>query len=157
MDDIDLQKTLIARLEKIFEHFTLANNKTEPVHVNVYPQELPAKEGKNDDKHFPYVLVCLDEEEIRESEFGPEGIASVYFVVGVKDDNKDKNGHFDVARMMNMIVESFLECPVVGMKYRVRFPINKKFQEEETHPYYIGGITTFWTVPLPNMRETEYD
>lgn len=157
MDDVELQKTLIARLEKLFEGFTLANNKSDPVHVNVYAQELPAKIGKNDDKQFPYVLVCLDEEEIRESEFGPEGIAGVYFVVGVKDDDPGKNGHFDVARMMNKIVDSFLECPVAGMKFRVRLPISKKFQEEETHPYYIGGITTFWTLPLPNMRETEYD
>lgn len=156
MDDVELQKILIARMEKLFEGFTLANSDV-PVHVNVYAQELPAKQSKNDDKQFPYVLVCLDEEEIRESEFGPEGIASVYFVVGVKDDDPGKNGHFDVARMMDKIVTSFLECPVAGMKFRVRFPINKKFQEEETHPYYIGGITTFWTLPVANMRETEYD
>lgn len=157
MDDVELQKTLIARLEKIFKGFTLANNKTVPAHVNIYAQDLPAKMGRNDDKHFPYVLVFLDEEEIRESEFGLQGTVCVGFVVGVKDEDEGKNGHFDVARMMNMIVESFIERPVVGRKFRIQFPISKKFQEEETHPFYIGGITSYWTIPVPNIKETEYD
>ena len=99
-------------------------------------------------------MVCLDEEEIRETD---DGLAGVYFVIGVKDNNPDKIGHLDVARIMNKLVESFLERPLVGMKYRLQFPIRKKFQEEETHPYYLGGISTFWTLPQPNMRETEYD
>lgn len=154
MDDIDLQKTLIKRVKKVLEGFTLANNSADPAHVNVYRQELPAKKDKNDESHFPYVLVCLDEEEIRETD---DGLAGVYFVIGVKDNNPDKIGHLDVARIMNKLVESFLERPLVGMKYRLQFPIRKKFQEEETHPYYLGGISTFWTLPQPNIKETEYD
>lgn len=154
MTDINLQAALVEKVKEILKGFTLANNNSIPADVNVYPQELPSKQSKSDDKHFPYVLVCLDEEEIK----GPEeGTVGVYFVIGIKDDNPNKQGHMDVANIMNKIVFAFMEERVINMKYRLDFPIQKKFQEQPSHPYYVGGISTFWQLPQPNQRETEYD
>ena len=62
--DIFLQKALVDEVKDVLKGYTTLNN-GEPVKFNVYPQNLPAKKGKNDEDHFPYVLVCLDEEVIQ--------------------------------------------------------------------------------------------
>ena len=115
----------------------------------------PAKKGKNNDEHYPYVLVCLDEEEIEDED--SEILVTVYFQVGIIDKNPNKQGHFDVANVMNRLAKRFLENRIVNQRYRINFPLIKKFQEDDTWPKFIGGMATFWTVAAPKIRETEYD
>lgn len=152
--DVYLQKALVEKVKEILKGYTSLNN-GEYLEFNVYPQNLPAKKGKNDNEHFPYVLVCLDEEEI--ASIDGDEICSVYFLVGIKDENPNRQGHFDVAEVLNRIVNHFLQYPLVDSRYRIGFPIRKKFQEEDTWPKFIGGAETLWTVDKPEVRETEYD
>ena len=78
--DISLQKALVEEVkEELKGYLTLNNN--EYVEFNVYPQNLPAKKGKDDKDHFPYVLVCLDEETISGEE--ENNIVAIYFLVGM--------------------------------------------------------------------------
>ena len=107
------------------EGYTSVNNAGEYLHFHVYPQNLPAKKGKNDNEHFPYVLVCLDEEQINGEV--SDNLCSVYFLVGVIDS-----------------------------RYRIAFPLSKKFQEEDTWPKFIGGMSTLWTVEATEIEEDEY-
>lgn len=153
--DVHLQRSLVAEVEKELEGYTSINNAGEYLHFHVYPQNLPAKKGKNDDEHFPYVLVCLDEEEIRDED--AENRISVYFLIGIIDKNPNKQGHFDVANVMNRLAKRFLENRVINNRYRIEFPLKRKFQEDDTWPKFIGGMATFWTVAAPKIRETEYD
>ncbi len=53
--DIFLQKTLVEVVKEELKGYVTLNN-GEIVEFNVYPQNLPAKKGKNDEDHFPYVL-----------------------------------------------------------------------------------------------------
>lgn len=85
--DIFLQKALVDEVKDILKGYTTLNN-GEPVKFNVYPQNLPAKKGKNDDDQFPYVLVCLDEEVIQDED--GDNICSVYFLVGLNDKNENR-------------------------------------------------------------------
>lgn len=153
--DVHLQRSLIEEVEKELEGYTSVNNDGEYLHFNVYPQNLPAKQAKNDDSHFPYVLVCLDEEKIEDED--SENQVSVYFLIGIIDKNPNKQGHFDVANVMNRLAKRFLENRVVNSRYRINFPLVKKFQEDDTWPKFIGGMATFWTVAAPKIKETEYD
>ena len=148
--DVHLQRSLVEEVKNELEGYTSINNAGEYLHFNVYPQNLPAKKGKNDDEHYPYVLVCLDEEEIEDED--SEILVTVYFQVGIIDKNPNKQGHFDVANVMNR-----LENRIVNQRYRINFPLIKKFQEDDTWPKFIGGMATFWTVAAPKIRETEYD
>lgn len=153
--DIHLQRSLVEEVKKELEGYTSINNDGIYLNFNVYPQSLPAKKGKNDDEHYPYVLVCLDGEEISgESE---ENLVQVYFIIGIIDRNPNKQGHFDVANVMNRLSKRFLENRLVNHRYRMEFPLSKKFQEEDTYPKYIGGMSTAWTVAAPDLRETKYD
>ena len=152
--DISLQKALVEEVkEELKGYLTLNNN--EYVEFNVYPQNLPAKKGKDDKDHFPYVLVCLDEETISGEE--ENNIVAIYFLVGIQDDNPNKQGHFDVANVLNKLEARFLKNRLVAGMFRIQFPITKKFQEEDTWPKFIGGMTTLWNVQKCLIEETEYD
>lgn len=152
--DISLQKALVEEVkEELKGYLTLNNN--EYVEFNVYPQNLPAKKGKDDKDHFPYVLVCLDEETISGEE--ENNIVAIYFLVGIQDDNTNKQGHFDVANVLNKLEARFLKNRLVAGMFRIQFPITKKFQEEDTWPKFIGGMTTLWNVHKCLIEETEYD
>ena len=50
--DIFLQKTLVEVVKEELKGYVTLNN-GEMVEFNVYPQNLPAKQGKNDKDHFP--------------------------------------------------------------------------------------------------------
>lgn len=103
--DVHLQRSLVEEVKNELEGYTSINNAGEYLHFNVYPQNLPAKKGKNDDEHYPYVLVCLDEEEIEDED--SEILVTVYFQVGIIDKNPNKQGHFDVANVMNRRPKDF--------------------------------------------------
>lgn len=153
--DVLLQKALVEEVKEELKNYTSVNNDGEYMKFNVYPQNLPAKKGKNDDEHFPYVLVCLDEEQINGED--DDLICSIYFLVGINDKNPNKQGHFDIANVLNRLSKHFLEKRLVNGRYRIAFPLTKKFQEEDTYPKFIGGMYTLWTLEKPEIEETEYD
>lgn len=153
--DVDLQKALIEEVKDELKKYSSINNDGEYLHFNVYPQNLPAKKGKNDDSHFPYVLVCLDEEEIDEEE--EVFLVSVYFVIGIIDKNLNNQGHFDVAEVLNRLTKRFLTKRLIASRYRLSFPLTKIFQREDIWPQNIGGLSTIWKVEAPDLEETEYD
>ena len=153
--DVLLQKALVEEVKDELKDYTSVNNDGEYMKFNVYPQNLPAKKGKNDDEHFPYVLVCLDEEQINGED--EDLICSIYFLVGINDKNPNKQGHFDVANVLTRLSKRFLGKRLVDNRYRIGFPLTKKFQEEDTWPKYIGGMSTLWTLEKPEIEETEYD
>lgn len=153
--DVLLQKALVEEVKDELKDYTSVNDDGEYMKFNVYPQNLPAKKGKNDDEHFPYVLVCLDEEQINGED--EDLICAIYFLVGINDKNPNKQGHFDVANVLNRLSKRFLGKRLVDNRYRIGFPLTKKFQEEDTWPKYIGGMSTLWTLEKPEIEETEYD
>lgn len=153
--DVLLQKALVEEVKDELKDYTSVNNDGEYLKFNVYPQNLPAKKGKNDDEHFPYVLVCLDEEQINGED--DDLICSIYFLVGINDKNPNKQGHFDIANVLNRLSKRFLEKRLVDGRHRIAFPLTKKFQEEDTYPKFIGGMSTLWTLEKPEIEETEYD
>ena len=153
--DVFLQKALVNEVKEELEGYTSVNNAGEYLNFNVYPQNLPPKKSKNDDDHFPYVLVCLDEEEINGEE--ADNICSIYFLVGIIDKNTNNQGHFDVANVLNKLEKRFLSRRLIDNRYRINFPLTKKFQEENTWPKFIGGMSTLWTVEAPEIEVTEYD
>lgn len=153
--DVLLQKALVEEVKEELKNYTSVNNDGEYIKFNVYPQNLPAKKGKNDDEHFPYVLVCMDEEQINGED--DDLICSIYFLVGINDKNPNKQGHFDIANVLNRLSKRFLEKRLVDGRYRIAFPLTKKFQEEDTYPKFIGGMSTLWTLEKPEIEETEYD
>ena len=63
----------------------------------------------------------------------------------------------DVANVLNRLEDRFLSKRLVDSRYRITFPLTKKFQEEDTWPKFLGGMSTIWVVKAPEIEETEYD
>jgi len=150
-----LQMALVAEVKEELKGYTSVNNAGQYLPFNVYPQNLPAKKSKNDNEHFPYVLVCLDEEQIDGEE--SYNMCSVYFLIGVIDKNPNNQGHLEVANVLNKLERRFLSKRLVDSRYRITFPLAKKFQEADTWPKFLGGMSTIWMVEAPKIEETEYD
>lgn len=153
--DVLLQRALVEEVKDVLKNYTSINNSEEQMKFNVYPQNLPAKKGKNDNEHFPYVLVCLDEEEIKDED--DDLNCSVYFLVGIIDKNPNKQGHFDVANVLNLLSMRFLGKRLIDSRYRMDFPLAKKFQDDDTWPSFFGGMSTVWKLEKMEIEETEYD
>lgn len=169
--DVHLQRKLVEVVKDELKDYTSINNEGMHLHFNVYPQNLPAKTArpvpasekdgqpkrmpKSDDSHFPYVLVCLDEEEISGED--EDCAVAVYFLVGIIDRNTNNQGHFDVAEVLNRLAMRFLKERLTDNRYRINFPVTKVFQREDTWPKFLGGMSAVWTVKAPEMEETEYD
>lgn len=153
--DILLQQALVLEVKEELQGYTSINNAGVYMEFNVYPQSLPAKKGKNDEEHFPYVLVCLDEESVNDET--DDQHCTIYFLVGTVDKNPNKQGHFDVANVLNRLSKRFLEKRLVDQRYRLEFPLTKKFQEEDTWPKFFGGMYTSWIMESVRIKETEYD
>lgn len=169
--DVHLQRKLVEVVKDELKNYTSVNNEGVYLHFNVYPQNLPAKTArpipapekdgpqkrapKGDDSHFPYVLVCLDEEEIGGE--NDDCAVTVHFLVGIIDRNTNNQGHFDVAEVMNRLTMRFLKERLIADRYRINFPVTKVFQREDTWPKFLGGISTVWTVEAPELEETEFD
>jgi hypothetical protein len=109
------------------------------------------KETKDDTKHYPYVLVCFDESEISDED--SDNNVLLYFLIGIKDDNPNKQGYRDVLCIANKIYQHLFRKRTIQKKYRIQFPFKIKLQAEDTHPFYIGGIETKWE--LQAMKEED--
>ena len=112
MTEIDLLDALAAETAAALKGFRLRSAKENLIPINIYTQNLPTKEGKGDENQYPYVRVCFDEEEIKSRDDPLE--VYVYFIIGIIDKEKDKQGFRDVlqiARITAAIWKVVLNVP----------------------------------------------
>lgn len=149
--DIYLQDAVADEIKIALNGYKLINANNELANIHVYTQYLPVKKTKNDTEHFPYVLVCFDESEITDED--SKNTVLLYFLIGIQDDNPNKQGFRDVLCIANKIYQHLFRKRTIQERYRMQVPFKIKLQEEDTHPYYIGGIETRWE--LPAMEEED--
>lgn len=169
-----LQDDLVEELKKIFDGFRLKNPLGELSPVNVYAQSLPipapvpppeetdpelAEEGLIDtdpvktEDPYPYAIVRVTDGKIENID-GDQAV-TVFIILGVFDDNLNNQGHKDVLNMIQRIYERFAKNAILAGKYECEHPMQWSLQEEESFPYFIGGVgLTFNTLPI--RREDPY-
>ena len=121
------------------EGFCLRSGKGNPIPINIYTQNLPLKGEKDDEKLYPYVCVGFDHSNIENSYDGKE-ISDIFFVVGVIDREKDNQGWRDVIQMTEKIKQYFFCKGLIQNAFRFSYPIRRMLQQEDSYPYFIGGI-----------------
>lgn len=170
-----LQDDLVEELKKIFENFRLKNPDGETSKINVFAQELPIlpptippaegtdpvllEEGLADtdpadvEDPYPYAIVRIGDGEIKNID-GDQAV-TVLIILGVFDDALNNQGHKDVLNMIDKITERFRKNAILAKKYECQHPIQWTLQEEQSYPYYVGGIAlTFSTLQI--RREDPY-
>lgn len=145
MTELDLLDGLVEEVRESLDGFRLRSAKENYIPINIYTQNLPLKEGKDDEKLYPYVCICFDEEEIAEIE-DPMSV-TIYFVIGVIDRAKDKQGFRDVLQIANLIYQYIFRKGIIAKAFRPSYPFKIMLQQEDTYPYFIGGMESKWEMP----------
>lgn len=143
-----LQDDLMAELKELFSNFKLSSPSAEEKEVKIFKQELPFKTKKEEKSQFPYIIVKLVDGNI-----GTNNTCSVILVLGVFDDSETKQGYKDLLNMMQDICFQYATEKVIAQKYRVEDEIEWSLQEEDTFPYYFGGIALNVTLPKINIYD----
>ena len=167
-----LQDDLKEDLENLFAHFRLEDPDGKRRAINVFEQNLPIPEAadmpdtvtdeeleegiydaKAKDAIFPYILVRLEQGKIEVIDH--EQTVNVNLIIGVIDRNSNNQGHKDVLNIMQKIYERFAKNAILARKYECVMPIEWALQEEESFPYFFGGMALhFETAPI--RREDPY-
>ena len=157
----DLQKALIAEIETLLanlvavkeeltnqddsaqlsDYDTQCNNDNKSHHgFKGYAQFLP-KLVNNDadpDQFFPYFIVRIDKGATEDAD--SLWTVTVDILLGVHDADTQNEGHFTVLNAIN----------------RIHADMNWALQDEDTWPYFFGGVELRFDVPKPMRKEPNY-
>lgn len=151
MTEIELLDGLAEETTEALKDFRLRSAKDNQIPINICTQNLPLKDGKEDEKQYPYVCICFDEAEIV-SVVSPKTV-SVYFIIGIIDRAKDKQGFRDVLQIEELISQHIFRKGIVAKAFRPEYPFKNFLQPEDIYPYFVGGIESRWEIPI--VREEE--
>lgn len=155
-----LQDDLCEELKKIFKDFRLKNPQGNTSKINIFKQNLPmprpacqddiptellenglAEETTAQDP-YPYIIIRIEDGEIKDE--ASTQTVNTYLLIGVFDDSYEKQGTKDVLNIIADIYERFAKIPVLNSRYRVQYPILWALQDEESYPFYYGGMHLSW-------------
>ncbi len=137
-----LQEDLINELKKVFKGFKLKDPYGEEADINIFSQNLPFINSDEEEDPFPYIIVRISEGIINDIESQQE--VTTQLIIGTYDDSKEANGHKDTLNIIQKIHERFFKNNVLANKYIMQTPFKWVLQEEDTNPYYFGGIEVSW-------------
>lgn len=155
-----LQDSLAAELGGIFKGFRLKDPRGNQSGINIFRQNLPVPESMGQENippemlenglaeditaedPYPYIIVKIEDGEIKD-EASAQTVNTI-LQIGVFEDDFRKQGHKDVLNIIADIYGRFARCPVLDGRYTLQYPILWTLQEEESYPYYYGGMYLSW-------------
>lgn len=87
---------------------------------------------------YPYIIVRIADGEIKDENSAQD--ANVTLLFGIYEPDYDKQGHKDILNIIAKIYERFAKYPVLNGKYTIQYPILWTLQDEESYPFYFGGM-----------------
>jgi hypothetical protein len=110
-----------------------------------YRQQLPrlVQDDDDADQFFPYYIVRLETGHTL-SDNEPWDV-TVDILLGIFDDDTENDGHIYISEMIQRITDYFVAYPLLDHKYRALQDMDFALQDEDTYPYFFGGIEMkFW-------------
>lgn len=169
-----LQDDLVEELKLVFKDLRYKTPGGELSEINIFPQALPIPgpaeplEGESteyleeglgvtdpvkEEDPYPYAIVRIEDGKI-ETIDGNQAV-TVLIILGTYNDSLENQGHKDILNMIQRIYERFAKNAILAKKYELIHPISWSLQEEESYPYFIGGVAlTFNTLEI--RREDPY-
>lgn len=155
-----LQDDLIEELKEILKDFKLKTPTGALSEINIFAQNLPVPEALEQENlsreqlesgladeitaadPYPYIIVRIEEGEIKD-EFSAQTVNTL-LIIGVYENAYDKQGQKDVLNIIAKIYERFAKRDLLNKRYTLQYPITWTLQEEESYPYYFGGMSLGW-------------
>lgn len=120
-----------------------------------YQQQLPVITEDEDDvsAFFPYCIIRLLDGETQDD--NDCWLVKTNILIGCYDEANDTNGHLDVLETIQRITDRFAKKPLLSKKYMAQQHVQWALQDEDTYPYYFGGIELSFYLPKIG-REDDY-
>ncbi len=150
-----LMQGIADAMRNVFKDVYMGDNREQA--VNVFEQALPISTSADDMPEFaPYCIVRISDGSILEAN-GSETV-NVLLLFCVMSEQLDMRGYADVLHLMQMAKQYLLEHSVISRAFCiVPESIQWSLQQEESHPYYLGGITLSYHAPAIIRNEVNYD
>lgn len=153
----ELQRELIEEVEKILRDIETKNTEGETVTgVKGYEQMLPivADDEEDESQFFPYFIVKLGDGKTQDDD--SPWIVTTDIYLGCYDDSKKANGHRHIINMAQRICDRFAAEPLMNNKFRAEQDMEWALQDEDTYPFYFGGVRIRFNVPKVGRRTPNY-
>ncbi len=147
-----LQDDLIAEVRAIFQQERFKNATGGRVPLAVYPQRLPVlPANEDDDGQYPYCIVRLVSG-VAEDATSAQTVTAL-LIFGVIDQDRDGAGYRTVLHMIGSVYARFARRAQLGRNFICRYPIRWELQDEDTYPYYVGGMSVTFDIPAVRAED----
>lgn len=143
-----LEKSLLKEVINLLADMQFENPDGKTViGVTGYEQRLPqiTEDDEDTSQFFPYAVVRCTNWNTKDDIDPWHVTLDVFF--GVYDDNKNGHGHEVLINMIEKVANRFVHEPLLVGSYRAEQNIDAELQDEDTYPYYFGGIEFAFTAP----------
>lgn len=149
----DLQDALVKETKELLKDVWAKNSLGEDVQTQVFPQRLPVMTEDEDDetKLFPYAIVRLGDAKTARDE--DTWHVTVDWLLGVYDDERKGQGHLYILTMIERITDRFIAEPLLDHRYRAEQDMETVLQDEDTYPFYFGGVEITFSIPKVGRRD----
>lgn len=137
-------------LSNLFQDYRLKNSAGSEMKVRVYPQDLPFREGLDEEPSSeeppePYIIVRLPSGELPAQD--AQQTVRAVLVICVYDPDPNRQGFRDALHIVNAILHHYGTNGIVGRRYVLQYPIRWAAQEDDTHPYYFAAMELNFEAP----------
>lgn len=154
MTILNFQNALMEETGNILKGVGTKNTSGEIVDgVNLFAQNLPIVQSDDEDepKFFPYAIIKVYDGRTEDDDSPWTVTADIH--LGVYDSDEDNQGHQHIAVMIQRLVNRFAAEPLLDQKYRAQQDMEWAMQDEETYPYFFGGVRMKFSVPKIGRRD----
>lgn len=146
----ELQDALVSDLRTLFANRRYKTPGDQTAAISVFSQNLPKRLSEEDDDPFPYLVVRINGGSV-ESQTDPHKV-SVYILVGVYDGNAENQGHRTVLEIIELIQSHYERSPLLDGKFVFTDPFHWALQDEDSYPYFFGGVEITFDAPAPRRE-----
>ena len=153
----EFQRELVEEVEKILKDIQTQNTYGEMVTgVKGYEQSLPivTDDEEDESQFFPYFIVKMSEGKTEGDDYTWTVTADI--LLGCHDNSKKANGHRHIMNMIQRICDCFAAEPLMNNKFRAEQDMEWALQDEDTYPFYFGGVRIKFNIPKIGRREPNY-
>lgn len=158
MTPLELYDDLITEVENILRGVVTKNTAGESVEgVKGYKYRLPliTADDEDESQFFPYFIVRLSGGKTEDDD--SPWLVTADILLGVCENDKDIPGHEHIMVMIQRITDRFVAEPLLNKKFRAEQGIEWAVQDEDTYPFYFGGVEIKFRVPKIGRRIPCYD
>lgn len=166
----ELNRQLIAEIERLTEDMHLVDGKGNPARLKGYSQAIPVQpvfdtvpydmteenqqEFYDVESLFPYFITRTIGVNYREDDGGNR--AYVYVLFAIYDDDTELKGYYTLLTIMERVACRFLKNPVLGPFYNSG-EIKMGTQEDDTYPHYFGAMEMIWNLPEIGITQEPHE